>query len=68
MAPITDRAFTVTQAASRIGVHPETLRRAIRAGELPATVDRLAPGRPALIAQSDLDAFVAARRSAYAKA
>lgn len=61
-APATDRRFSVPEAAKRIGVHAETIRRAIRSGELVAHRDRLAPGGPYRIADSDLRAFVAKRR------
>ena len=55
------RQITITHAADRLGVHPETLRRAIRKGELKASRNRLAPGSPLLIGEDDLAAFVTAR-------
>lgn len=53
--------LTVKQAADELSVHPETIRLAIRSGELPAKRDRLHSGGPYFIAQSDLDAFRAKR-------
>lgn len=63
MAPITDRRLTVDQCAQRASVHPETIRRAIRREELKATRNRLAPGGPLLVAESDFRAWVAERTS-----
>jgi excisionase family DNA binding protein len=59
---ITDRLLTVEQAAKRLKVNPETIRRAIRAGKLPAIKDTLHAGSPFLISAPDLDAFAASRR------
>ena len=63
MAPNTERQLTVEQAASRLNVNPETIRRAIRSGEIVATKDRLHAGSPYLIAESELSAFVKSRQS-----
>jgi anti-sigma28 factor (negative regulator of flagellin synthesis) len=58
----TDRRVTVEKAAELAnGCHPETIRRAIRKGELKASKNRLAPGSPLVIAMSDLQAFIKAR-------
>ena len=58
---VPQRQLTVEQAAKQLSVHPETLRRAIRKGELPASRNRLAPGGPLLIGADDLKVFVAKR-------
>ncbi|HET7070112.1 MAG TPA: helix-turn-helix domain-containing protein [Nocardioides sp.] len=55
------RQLTVEQAARQLSVHPETIRRAIRKGELKASRNRLAPGGPLLIGADVLAAFVTAR-------
>lgn len=59
---ITDRLLTVPQAAKRLKVNPETIRRAIRRGELSAVKDNLHAGSPYLIRAIDLDAFAASRQ------
>jgi excisionase family DNA binding protein len=51
----TDRLLSATDAASYAGVHPETLRRAIRAGEL-AVAGRV--GRSPRLAHADVDAWL----------
>lgn len=58
----TDRLVGVEKAAEIAGgCHPETIRRAIRKGELKARKNRLAPGAPLVIAMADLRAFIEAR-------
>lgn len=51
---------TAAEAADYLRVHPETIRRAARAGQLPASHI----GNRLLFAQVDLDAFVHAQRPA----
>lgn len=58
---ITDRLLTVEQAAKRLKVNPETIRRAIRAGRLRARKDTLHAGSPYLISAPDLDEFAGKR-------
>ena len=60
---ITDRLLTVDQAAKRLKVNPETIRRAIRSGKLQAFKDRLHSGSPFMISAPDLDEFARMRRS-----
>jgi len=60
----TGRAFDVKQAATYLGCHPETIRRAYRAGELVGWHDRLKVGRPLMFSQENLEAFKADRQSA----
>jgi len=64
MTRTTDRHYTVVQLAKQLGCHPETIRRAIRRGELKATRDPLAPGRPLLISEPEKRAFLARRMAA----
>lgn len=61
MTKITDRHYTVVQLAKQLGCHPETIKRAIRRGELGASRDPLAPGRPLLISEAEKRAFIARR-------
>jgi hypothetical protein len=60
----TARLLSIAKAAEHARCHPETIRRAIRTGELPATRNRLAQGCPLLIADSDLREFIAKRMGA----
>lgn len=53
--------LTVKQAATKAGVHPETIRDAIRSKEIEATRNRLRPGGPYQIDSEELDRFVTAR-------
>jgi len=64
MRSVPDRQYTVVQLAKLLGCHPETLRRAVRSGELKATRDPLAPGRPLLISEAEKRAFIARRSAA----
>lgn len=64
MAPVpaaADRQLSVEQAAKLASVHPETIRRALRTGELKASKNRLAPGSPYVIALAELRGFIAKR-------
>ena len=53
--------LTVDQAASRLRLNPETIRRAIRKGELPATRNTLQVGGPMYVSVDDLDAWAGRR-------
>lgn len=55
--------LTIGEAAERADCHSETIRRAVRSGELPAHQDRLKSGHPYMIAVDDLERFIEARRS-----
>lgn len=55
------RALTVPEVAERLGVHPETVGRWIRAKELPAT--KLGRGGKCWVAPGDLNRFLKARRT-----
>ncbi len=59
--PATERQLSVEQVATQLGVHPETIRRAIRKGEVKVTRNRLAPGSPFLVSAAEVRAFVARR-------
>jgi len=58
---MSDRQLTVEQAAKLAGVHPETIRRAYRSGELPGRRNRLAAGGPLVFAESDIRTFIKVR-------
>ena len=57
---MTDNFVAVAEAARRLGVGPKTLRRRIRAGELPTWGDPL-DQRRILIRVDDIDRFGAPR-------
>lgn len=57
----TDRLLTVDQVADQLGVHPETIRRAFRTGELKGNRNGLAQGRPLLFAQAAVTSFARRR-------
>jgi len=59
--PLANRWLTVEQASKQLSVHPETVRRAYRRGELAGRRNRLAPGGPLLFSQADINAFARAR-------
>jgi len=56
-----ERQLTMDQAAAQLGVNPETIKRAIRKGELRATRNTLEVGGPLYVTQSDLEAWRASR-------
>ena len=49
--------LTVREAADQLGVHPETIRRAVRNKQLRAQRNRLQRGGPLLISEADLANF-----------
>jgi excisionase family DNA binding protein len=57
------RKMSVAEAAAESGCNAETIRRAIRSHELPASVHPTKPGRPFEIDAADLKAFLDARRA-----
>lgn len=56
------RKLSVEQAATQLGCHPETIRRAIRAKELLATREPTKRGRGYVILAADLASFAEKRR------
>lgn len=61
--PVSGRQMSVTQAAKTADCAVETIRRAIRSKELPATRHAVRPGRPYQVAATDLAAFLEKRRT-----
>ena len=53
------KLLSVEDVAGKVSVHPETIRRLIRAGELPASM----VGSSYRIAPADLDAYLQAHRT-----
>ena len=66
MAEEPRKLLTVFDVADRLQVHPETIRRWIRAGRLTAS-DLGADSAGWRIDPADLDAFIAARRGTRVK-
>lgn len=62
---MSDVHFAVSEAAAELGVHPETIRRAIRTGELKAERHMLVVGGPYLISDLALREFESGRRRGY---
>lgn len=56
------RKLNVTEAATTVGCHPETIRRAIRDKELLATREPTKRGRGYVILAADLASFMEKRR------
>jgi excisionase family DNA binding protein len=59
--PRNERLFSVYQVARRLALNEHTVRRHIRSGELPAVRNRMLPGQPYMVAESDMEAFRARR-------
>ena len=57
--------FTLIEAADRLGVCTETIRRAIKSGELAAVVNTLTRGHRLEVSERDLAAFAARRRRVH---
>lgn len=56
-----ERQLTAQQAAEMLHLNPETIKRAIRKGELAATRNTLEVGGPLYVTLSDLEAWKAMR-------
>jgi excisionase family DNA binding protein len=56
--------LTLSEAAKRLGLNPATVRRWIKAGKLPATLERTDRGETYFINPDDLEAITQGSRSA----
>jgi len=57
------RFFSVQEVADGLEVHPQSVRRWIKTGQLPAYKPGGSPRGPWRIGEDDLERFLAARRS-----
>lgn len=63
-----DQLITVHEAAARLGVHPETIRRRIRRGELVAVQKASGPTAPWLLNAADIAHAAEVERDTHASA